>query len=189
MPKKIDYQLDDEELASIEQVIHDSKNVRVVKRATGLRLLHRGHPPAEVAAMLMVSLATVHNWHHRFHTHGIAGLEDAPKSGRPRVADEEYCRVLEEALEASPAVYGYDFAIWTIDRLREYLEAKTGKQLSRERFRALLADLDYVYRRPKRDLKRLRNKDAYAQAEALLEELKKGQGTTMLNFSLWTKQP
>lgn len=189
MPKKIDYHLSDEELASIEQAINDSKNVRVVKRATGLRLLHRGHAPAEVAGMLMVSLATVHNWHHRFHTNGIAGLEDVPKSGRPRVADEEYCRVLEEALEVSPAVYGYDFAIWTLDRLREHLEAKTGKRLSRERFRALLADLDYVYRRPKRDLNRLRNKDAHAQAEALLEELKKGQGTTMLNFSLWTKRP
>lgn len=189
MPKKIDYQLSEEELTALEQAINDSQNVRVVKRATGLRLLHQGYKPAEVAEILMVSLATVYQWHHRYRSKGVAGLEDAPKSGRPRVADEEYCRVLEEALATKPAVYGYDFAIWTLDRLREHVEVKTGKSLSRERFRALMADLDYVYRRPKRDLSRLRDKDAHAQAKAVLQELKKGQGATILSSSLWMKQP
>jgi transposase len=189
MPKKIDYQLSNDELQVIEQAISHSKIVRVVKRATGIRLLHRGHEPAEVAEMLMVNRASIYNWHKRFRAEGINGLADQPRSGRPRKADDVYCRELEKALEKHPAEYGYDFAIWTLDRLREHLEKQTGKRLSRERFRALMADLDYVYRRPKRDLSRLRNKNAHAQAEALLEGLKRGQGTTILSSSLWTKQP
>lgn len=189
MPRKQDYKLSEEELQTIEHMLNHGKSARVVKRATGVRLLHLGHEPAEVAEMLMVNVASVYNWHKHFRTAGINGLEDQPRSGRPRKADEVYCRELEEALEKQPAEYGYEFAIWTLDRLREHLEKRTGKSLSRERFRALMADMDYVYRRPKRDLSRLRNKDAHAQAEALLEELKKGQGTTILSSSLWTKQP
>jgi transposase len=189
MPRKQDYNLNEEELRTIEHTINHSKSARVVKRATGMRLLHLGYDPAEVAEMLLVNVASVYNWHKRFREAGIDGLEDQPRSGRPRIADETYCRELEEALEKQPAEYGYDFAIWTLDRLREHLEKQTGKSLSRERFRALMADLDYVYRRPKRDLSRLRNQDAHAQAEALLEELKRGQGTTILSSSLWTKRP
>lgn len=189
MPKKIDYKLADDELTAIEQTISDSKDVRVVKRATGLRLLHRGHSPREVAEMMMVSLATIHNLHKRWREKGLAGLQDAPKSGRPPVADEAYCRLLDEALAQDPLGYGYDFAIWTLDRLREHLTKQTGKPLSRERFRALMTRLGYVYRCPKRDLSRLRDKDAHAQAEALLDELKRGRGTTILSSSLWTKQP
>jgi transposase len=189
MPKKVDYQLSNDELQGIEQAISHNKSVRVVKRATGIRLLHQGHEPAGIAEMLMVNVASVYNWHKRFRAEGISGLEDQPRSGRPRKADDIYCRELEEALEKQPAEYGYDFAIWTLDGLREHLEKQTGKVLSRERFRALMAELDYVYRRPKRDLSRLRNQDAHAQAEALLEELKRGQGTTILSSSLWTKRP
>jgi len=189
MPKKLDFQLNDEQLRSVEQAINASRSVQVVKRATGIRLLHLGHQPTEVAAMLMVSTGSIYNWHKRFRAEGVAGLEDRPRSGRPRKADEGYCRELEEALEKPPADYGYDFAIWTLDRLREHLEKRTGRSLSRERFRALMAELDYVYRRPKRDLSRLQNKEAHAQAEALLEELKRGQGITISSSSLWTKRP
>ena len=189
MPRKTDRTLNDEQLKTLEQAISESHDVRVVKRATAIRLLHLGHKPDEVAKLLVVSLATINNWHRDWKAEGLAGLQDKPKSGRPRKADAEYCQMLEEALDNEPTEYGYDFAIWTLDRLREHLEKQTGKRLSRERFRALMTNLGYVYRRPKRDLSRLRDQDAHAQAEALLEELKKGQGTTILSSSLWTKRP
>ena len=189
MPKKLDFQLSDTELQAIDQAIDKSKSVRVVKRATGIRLLHQGDEPAKIAEALSVNIGSIYNWHKRFRVAGLNGLEDQPRSGRPRTADEGYCCELEAALEKSPAEYGYDFAIWTLDRLREHLEKQTGKRLSRERFRALMTELDYVYRRPKRDLRRLRNQDARAEIEAILDELKKGEGTTILSFSLWTKRP
>lgn len=189
MPKRTNYELTDEELKEIERTIGESQDVRLVKRATGLRLLHYGHSPVAVAEMLMVALPTVYGWHKRWQEGGLAGLQDKAKSGRPRVADEEYCQLLEQALGQEPQVYGYPFAIWTLGRLRAHLAERTGKTLSAERFRALMQRLGYVYRRPKRDLSRLQDKTAHAQAEALLEELKKEQGKTISSSSLWTKRP
>jgi hypothetical protein len=83
MPKKIDYQLSEEELETVEQAIRYEKDIRVVKRANSIRLLHQGHSPQEVAEMLLVSDVSVYNWHARWRAQGIEGLRDAPRSGRP----------------------------------------------------------------------------------------------------------
>ncbi len=189
MPKRNEYELTENELREIEQTIDESSDARAVKRATGIRMLHLGYSPEMVAETLRVVLATVYNWHARWKATGIVGLRDRSKSGRPRVADDAYCRLLEEALSREPQAYGYDFAIWTLDRLRAHLAEQTGKTLSSDRFRVVMGKLGYVYRRPKRDLSHLQDKTAHAQAEALLEELKKGQGVTILSSSLWTKRP
>ena len=84
---------------------------------------------------------------------------------------------------------GYNFAIWTIDRLRAHLAKETGIELSESRLRALLKRKGYRYRRPKRDLGHLQNKDAKAAAREQLEELKKRHSETISGSSLWTKQP
>jgi putative transposase len=190
MAGRLKYQLKDEELEILEQAIHQDKRPEVRQRATAIRMLHLGNHPSEVAEVMAVSLATVYNWHSRFRGEGLEGLANRPRSGRPSVADdEEYCRVLEETLDKEPPELGYAFNIWTINRLREHLEQQTGKRLSYERFRLLLKEKDYRYRRPKHDLHHLQDQEAKEQARQLLEELKKGSGETKLNSSLWTKQP
>ena len=139
--------------------------------------------------MLMVSTATIYNWHRRWADEGLDGLQDKPKIGRPPIADEAYCRLLEEALDTGPAQYGYEFAIWTVERLREHLEQRTGKSLSADRLRVLIQEMGYVYRRPKHDLTSLQDKETRKQAEKLIEELKKGPNEVLSSSSLWTKQP
>jgi transposase len=92
-------------------------------------------------------------------------------------------------IEKEPSELGYDFAIWTIDRLRAHLEQKTGISLSESRFRALLKRKGYRYRRPKYDLGHLQDKEAKEKAAELLEELKKRSSETISHSSLWTKRP
>ena len=189
MPKRLNYKLNAEQLAAIEQAIGTEKHARVVQRATAIRLLHLDHRPEEIAEMLVVSPATIYNWHRRWTDEGLDGLRDKPRSGRPRTADEDYCRWLEEALESDPAMHGYDFAIGTVDRLREHLEHKTGKTLSADRLRVVMQEMGYVYRRPTEDLSHAQDQDAHDQAEALIEGLKRGPNKAILSSSLWTKQP
>jgi transposase len=189
MPRQIDYTLSDEQLETIEQAIRSEKDVRVVKRATGVRLLHQGYSPQEVAGMLLVSDVTVYRWHRCWRENGLEGLRDAPRSGRPRKADTAYCHALEEALEREPADYGYPFAIWTIGRLRDHLTQQTGTVLSEDRLRVVMSELGYVYRRPTEQLTDAQDQDAHDQAEALLEVLKKGPKVAKLSSSLWTKRP
>jgi transposase len=140
-----------------------------------------------VAEQQLVSLPTIYNWHRLWREQGIEGLANRPRKGRPPKADDAYCRKLEEAIEKEPSEYGYRFAIWTSDSLRQHLERETGLLLSDSRFRALMKKKGYRYRRPKYDLSHLQDKKAKKQAEELLEEMKKRASETISNSSLRTK--
>ena len=190
MPKRLNFKLNNTELSTIEQFIKPSKSSRLVKRATGIRMLHIGHSPYDVGRALSVSAPTVYSWFHRWKAEGLKGLEHRPKSGRPAVADEAYLQVVEQTLEQDPGELGYEFTLWTIQRLNQHVSQATGEQISDERLRLILHARGWVYRRPKEDLGTLQDKEARKQAEVFLEELKKAPSKSRpSSFSLWTKQP
>ena len=190
MPKTIEFKLSDTELSQLEQVIKTSKSSRLVKRATGIRMLHLGHSTEGVGQALSVNMPTVYSWYHRWKAEGLKGLEHRPRSGRPAIADEAYLRVVEETLEQDPGELGYDFTLWTIQRLNQHVSQITGKQICDERLRLILLARGWVYRRPKEDLGALQDKEARQWAQEFLEELKKVPFKSQLSsFSLWTRQP
>lgn len=185
----IDYKLNTNELEEIQNGMHHSPKAEVRQRATAIHLLHLGQSPEEVSQLLAVSEGSIYNWHKRWRTAGLKGLENKAKSGRPKNADEAYCELLEDVLEHTPGDYGYAFGIWTVNRLREHLHRETGISLSNRRFRALLKELDYVYRRPKHDLTSLQNAEDKQRSKELLDWLKKDVPSGDSSSSLWTKQP
>jgi transposase len=189
MAKARDYHLNNQELQIIESAIRHDKRPEVRQRCTVIRLLHLGHKPAEVANMQAVTAPTIYLWINRWRGGGVEGLAYKPKSGRPLKADDEYSLALEDTIAKEPSELGYDFAIWTVDRLQAHLKKKTGIDLSDSRFRALLKRKGYRYRRPKQDLGHLQDKKAKADAAEQLEELKKRSLETISGSSLWTKQP
>jgi len=189
MPKARDYHLTEQELTEVEAAIRRDKRPEVRQRCTVIRLLHLGHKPEQIAEMQAVSKPTIYGWYDRWCSGGVEGLANKPKSGRPLKADDGYTTTLVEVIDKEPSELGYDFAIWTIDRLRAHLENKTGISLSEGRFRALLQRKGYRYRRPKYDLGHLQDKEAKAKAADLLEELKKRSSERMSSSSLWTKRP
>ncbi len=189
MPKQLNYQLNETELKQIEQAIKSAAEPRVRQRATGIRLLHLGKKPEEAAELLNVATGTIYNWQGRWREKGLAGLRDAPRSGRPTLGDENYTVKLAEVLETDPTSLGYGFTIWTIDRLRGHMAKLTDIQMSDETFRAVLRQNDYVYRRPKHDLKPLQDREARERAEEILADFKKKPKTTRSSYSLWTKLP
>ena len=173
MPKTIDFKLSNTELSHIEQIIKTCKSSRLVKRATAIRMLNLGHSSYEVGRALSVSAPTVYSWFHRWKAEGLKGLEHRPKIGQPAVADKAYLQVVEETLEQDPGELGYDFTLWTIQRLNQHSSRVTGKQISDERLRLILQARGWVYRRPKEDLGALQDKEARKWAEEFLAELKK----------------
>lgn len=188
MPKAQEYHLTTEELQQIEKAIKHDKRPGVVQRSMAIRLLHLGNKPEEVAEMQAVSKPTIYGWFHRWQSGGVDALANRPKSGRPLKADDEYSRKLEEVIEQEPSAVGYDFTIWTVERLSAHLEKVTGIALSESRLRALIKRKGYRYRRPKYDLGHLQDKQAKSKAADMLEELKKRSSETISNSSLWTKQ-
>jgi transposase len=188
MPKRINYQLSADELKQIEAAQRTAADPRVRQRATGVRLLHLGKKPAEVAELLNVSQATVFNWHLTWRAEGLAGLSDRARSGRPALADEAYRAKVEAVIETDPTTLGYGFTCWTIQRLIAHLAQETSIHVSINTMRSVLEGLDYVCRRPKHDLKPLQDATARATAKALLDDLKKKPKTKRSTYSLWTKQ-
>ena len=85
---------------------------------------------------------------------------------------------------------GYDFTLWTVQRLNQHVSKVTGKQLVDERVRLILKERGWVYRRPKEDLSAKQDKGAREWAAEFFEELKKEPVSPKTSsFSLWMKQP
>ena len=170
MPKKINYQLDEQQVQAVEEAQKHGASGQIRLRATGIRLLHQGRKPNEVAEILNVAPATVYNWHEHFREKGVASLGDKPRSGRPLSATPEYCQALEQALQSD-------------------LQKVTQILLSDDTLRSLLARQEYVYRRPKHDLRHLQDAEKRQTAEEWLDLLKKKPKQAKSNYSLWTKAP
>jgi transposase len=76
---------------------------------------HRSETTASIAQALGVSVQTVSHWRTRLVQHGVQGLEEAPRPGRPRrVSEEQRLKLL--ALACEPAEAG-GRATSTLDEL------------------------------------------------------------------------
>ena len=192
MSRRVTFQLNDEQLAEIEQAINNAVHPEVRQRAIAIRLLHLGQSPEAVSQVVMVSANTVWTWHRRYRDSGLMGLQDKARSGRPSKADDAYIAELERLLDIDPTNLGLPFTIWTINRLRLYLAEQTRILLSYTRFRALLSKLHYRWKQPKHDLAHLQDQSAQETVREILDWLKKTSPSTPApkpSASLWTKQP
>ena len=189
MPKRINYQLRDEELKLLESAMAHDPRSEVVRRATAIRLLHQGHKPEKVGEMLSASRASVQNWHQRWREGGLEALANRPILGRPPKASQTYRELLEATLETDPHDLGYSFSIWTLERLVAHLERETGIALSVGRLNEWLERWGYVYRKPKKDLKHKQDAQVRQEVQAWLDELKKESAAKPAVYSIWTKRP
>ena len=189
MPKHLNFHLTDDELALVEQAMQSDQRTVVRQRATALRLLHLGYEVAEVATILAVTAASIYGWVRRWQQQGLPGLANRPKAVQRRKVTESYHQALQQALDSPPSAFGYLFAIWTLERLRDHLTQTTGVQVSIQWLSVVLKQAGYVYRRPKHDLTHLQDPVAKQQAAEFLQELKKAPKPMLSSSSLWTKRP
>lgn len=103
----------------------------------------------EIAARLHLKPKTVRKWLRRFARHGIAGLCDLPRTGRPRTDTGVACQAVWMQSRQSPSVFGYVNAIWTVATLCRHLAARCHVRLSEWKVRELLHALRYRFTRPK----------------------------------------
>lgn len=193
MPKR-EYHLTPEAHAVVLRgMVHDPR-LEVRLGCQALLSLHDGEGPDKAAERCGVDRRTIYRWHDRYVVRqAIDDLEHIKPSGRPRKATPAYIAELEAVLAQTPAAYGYDFAVWTVERLIAHLAERTAITLSPRTLETLLAELDYVYRRPAPSVAHLQDAEAVAQAQANWEALKRGRtGRTtppaLISSSLWMKQ-
>ena len=94
----------------------------LAQRARIVLLAADGETNVSIAARVGVSRPTVIDWRHRYGAKGIAGLEDDPRSGRPREVD--YGKVVSSTLAPPPKKYGVTH--WSSRLLGRHLGVSNG---------------------------------------------------------------
>ena len=116
--------------------------LRVLWRAEGLTTL-------EIGERLDCPPDTVTLWLDRYRALGLAGLQDAPRSGRPPQLDapdrEQWAAVLEQA----PPEEDRPCACWTLDHLRTVLLGVVARPFCPETLRRTVQALGFRGRRPR----------------------------------------
>lgn len=148
--------LTDDERTKIERLTHaQTAPVRLARRAHIIALAATGLSVPTIAHQIQQSEECVRRWIARFNAAGLDGLDDAPRSGRPRTYPEDaYSRVIAKARELPPkpadAAEGEvpPTCHWTLDRLQAEL-AKDGLPIKRSQIRRLLKAEHIKWQKPR----------------------------------------
>jgi putative transposase len=121
---------------------------RVSERVHFVLLSDAGKSPPEIGALLGYDAATVRMWLKRFMDEGVAGLEDAPRSGRPS-EQPHLDDIVETQAGQPPGVYGYLQTIWTVALLVLHLGQRYRVAVSASGVRRALHRIGMSWHRPK----------------------------------------
>ena len=88
-------------------------------------ILHwmEGETPDEIVQKTGMSRSMVFRWRARYNQEGVQGLMDRPRTGKPRVYDEDFERRTLALLQQEPPA---PMAFWTASALARRLEALCG---------------------------------------------------------------
>ncbi len=149
---------------------------RLRERLEMVKAVALGQEVEMIAAWSGRTPRTVCRWLDRFVRGGIPLLADAPRSGRPPVADAGYHAALDAATDTPPRTLGLPFDVWTSARLSAYLAQTTGVRIAPGWVRMLLVRHRFRCGRPKHTLDHLRDAAAVTACEAAIAEAEKKGG-------------
>lgn len=103
-------------------------------RSAPIQLVHRAQvmlhsservKPARIACEVGLRIGRVREWIKRFNQHGLLGLFDLPRSGRPREYTAEQALKVVEVATSRPAKLGAPVQTWSLRHLQRYLAEHT----------------------------------------------------------------
>ena len=128
-------EVSEEEAEQLRQLATSrTESVRIVQRAKVIQLmLDTPRLPAEKAGKLAGyrSKYAGRKWVKRFNQHGIPGLSDKRRPGRPPDHTEDVRSSLISLALQKPDSLGYPFVLWTLERLQVAFKERCGMHLSK----------------------------------------------------------
>jgi len=109
-----------------------------VERARILLGYASGEASAAIALRVGRRPETVWNVVKRFNQHGLASLQDIPRSGRPVTYGEEARGQMIVTAKTHPQQLALPYSHWTLDRLVEYVHYTFNIPVSRSQLGAIL---------------------------------------------------
>ena len=120
------------------------------RRVRAARLLQAGHKPAEVAKIVGAPRQTVYRWRGVLQVEGIDALRDMSKGGRPAFLGAGELVRLQIALMEGPTAHGFGTPLWTIKRVRVFIERQFGVRYSDVHVWRLLGQMGFSSQKPER---------------------------------------
>jgi transposase len=138
---------------ALDHLYRTTKAPRLRTRAQMVLLsVEQGLKVPQIAPIVREREATVLRWLKRYLAEGIAGLQDAPRPGRPSELTAEYRAELLAAVRRRPRSLHLPFSLWTLQRLADYLAERPGVRVSDETVRRALKHADIVLSRPQHQM-------------------------------------
>lgn len=122
----------------------------VKRRVRAGRLLLAGKSPPEVARMVGAPRQTVYRWQKVLKVGGIEALRDMSKGGRPAQLGAAELSQLYVALLEGATAHGFATPLWTLKRVRLWIERELGVQYSEVHVWRLLGQLGLSNQKPDR---------------------------------------
>lgn len=120
------------------------------RRVRAAQLLQAGHKPAQVAKMVKAPRQTVYRWQAVLEVKGVDGLREMSKGGRPARLGAEELIHLQVALLEGPTAHGFGTELWTLKRVRLFIEREFGVRYSEVHVWRLLGQLGFSSQKPER---------------------------------------
>lgn len=137
----------------------------VKRRIRAGRLLLAGKTPPEVARIVGAPRQTVYRWSDVLKVGGIDALRDMSKGGRPAQLGAAELSRLYVALLEGPEAHGFTTPLWTLKRVRRFIEREFGVRYSEVHVWRLLGQLGLSNQKPDRR--------AWERDEAAIEHWRK----------------
>jgi len=136
-------------ILGLQDEIRRSSESRYDHRLHGVLLVAQGMSCPEVARLLGDAPRTVEYWIRRFEEHGLAGLAEGERTGRPtRLNDEQLVRI-GLALRKPPSAAGLSGNLWDGKTLSSYIAQSFGVELGVRQSQRLFRRFGFRLRKPR----------------------------------------
>jgi transposase len=115
-------------------------SARLVERARIIHLASQGKTIAEIVTEPQCASNSVRKWFKRFRDQGLAGLNEAPRSGAPSRYTAENKALVVATARTRPSEVGLAYSSWTFKRLALYLREQRNLSMKKTRILERLQD-------------------------------------------------
>ena len=133
--------MNDDLIDIIRREFRNGNEARYIHRLHGVLLMLNGLSSLQAAKFLNEPQTTVALWMRKFRKHGIDGLREKERSGRPAILKPRQQTALKKALQGSPESHGLEGEGWTGELVSEYLRKRHKVTLTMRHCRRLLRTL------------------------------------------------
>jgi transposase len=134
---------------AIQQEIARSDESRYDHRLHGLLLVTGGQSCQQVAELFGEDRRTVQRWVKRFESHGLEGMREGERSGRPTMLDAKQWAALGRDLRRDPDAFGLVGHLWDGKLLAEHLRQRYGVTLGVRQCQRIFGQMGFRLRKPR----------------------------------------